>query len=114
MEVQELSFGKIVIDGKVYDRDIVISNGKTEFREKSVSRMMKGKYGHTPLTIHENIPWDCEILIVGTGMYGSLPVTEDVYKKAKELDVELILKRTKEAAKNLNTPDTNFVLHITC
>ncbi len=114
MEVQELSFGKIVIDGKVYDRDIIISNGKTELRKKSVSRMMKGKYGHTPLTIHENIPWECRILIVGTGMYGSLPVTEDVYKKAKELGVELILKRTKEAVKNLDTTHTNFVLHINC
>ena len=114
MEVAEVSFGKIVIDGRTFTEDIVISKGKIEFRKKSVSRMMKHEYGHTPLTVHENIPWDCGTLIVGTGMYGSLPVTDDVFKKAEQLGVKLVLKKTKDAAKSLNDPDTNFVLHITC
>jgi len=114
MKANEVSFGKIVIDGKVFTEDIVISKGRIEPRKKSVSRMMKHEYGHTPLTVHENIPWECSTLIVGTGMYGSLPVTDDVFKKAEQLGVKLELKKTKEAVKNLNDPDTNFVLHITC
>ncbi len=68
----------------------------------------------TPLTIHENIPWGCSTLVVGTGIYGSLPVTDEVYRMAEEWNVTLVVKKFKEAVKHLNDPDTNFVFHLTC
>ena len=114
MKVDGISFGELIIDGKLYTEDIVIREGKIEPRKKSVSRMMKARYGHTPLTVHENIPWDCGTLVIGTGIYGSLPVTDEVFEKAKELGVNLIIEKTKEALKHLDEPDTNFVLHLTC
>ena len=114
VKADKVSFGEIVIDGKLWTDDIVIDKGHIAFRNKSVSRMSKGQYGHTPLTIHENIPWGCSTLVVGTGIYGSLPVTDEVYRMAEELNVTLVVKKLKEAVKHLNDPDTNFVFHLTC
>lgn len=114
MKVEEVSFGKIVIDGKVYRDDIVIDRGKISYRKKEESRKQKFKYGHTPLTISENIPWDCKKLVIGTGYYGSLPIGEDVKAEAVKRGVELIIEKTQDAIKHLGEPDTNFVLHLTC
>ena len=114
MNVDGISFGELIIDGKLYTEDIVIRKGKIELRKKSVSRIMKSRYGHTPLTVHENIPWDCRTLVIGTGIYGSLPVTDEVFEKARKLGVNLVIEKTKEALKHLDEPDTNFVLHLTC
>ncbi len=50
------SFGEVVIDGKPYREDIIIEKGEISRRHKAVSRMNKSTYGHTPLTVHENIP----------------------------------------------------------
>ncbi len=114
MKVEDFTFGKIVIDGKVYREDIVIDRGKIEYRKKEESRKQKFKYGHTPLTIYENIPWNCKRLVIGTGHYGSLPVGEDVKAEAKKRGVELILEKTQDAIKHIGEPDTNLILHLTC
>lgn len=114
MEAGKVSFGEVVIDGKHYTEDIVINKSAITRRNKSVSRMSKGIYGHTPLTIHENIPWECGTLVIGTGMYGGLPVTDEVFKMAEELGVSLILKKTKEALKHLSDESTNFIFHLAC
>ena len=114
MKVEEITFGKIVIDGKVYRDDIVIDNGKISYRRKEESRKQKFKYGHTPLTIHENIPWNCKKLVIGTGHYGSLPIVEDVKTEAIRKGIELIIEKTPDAIKHIGEPDTNFIIHLTC
>ena len=114
MKAGKVSVGEVVIDGKHYTEDIVIDKSTITRRKKSVSRMSKGIYGHTPLTVHENIPWECRTLVIGTGMYGSLPVTDEVFKMAEELGVRLILKKTKEALKHLSDESTNFIFHLAC
>lgn len=114
MHIDNLQFGQITIDDKIYHEDIVIDKGKIIKRDKEASRRQKAAYGHTPLTVQENIPWNCKRLIIGSGIYGRLPVTEKVRKKAKELGVELIAEPTPQAIKHINEPETNFVLHLTC
>lgn len=114
MHVDHLKFGSIQIDGQVFSEDIVIDRGNITNREKFASRKYKSSYGHTPLSAAENIPWNCKQLVIGTGMYGSLPVMEEVKQAAKEKGVRLLIKETPEAVKYLNEADTNFVLHLTC
>ncbi len=114
MKVEAHGFGKIVIDGKVYREDIVIDNGKISYRRKDESRKQKFKYGHTPLTINENIPWNCKRLVIGTGYYGSLPIEKTVEEEAKKRGVELVIEKTPDAIKHIGEPDTNFVIHLTC
>ena len=114
MQINELSFGNIKIDGISYSEDIVIEECKIIERDKSVSRKIKGQFGHTPLSLAENIPWNCKRLVIGSGMYGSLPVMKEVHDKAKELNVVLLINPPPQAVDHLIEPDTNFVLHLTC
>jgi hypothetical protein len=71
-------------------------------------------FGHTPVSLDENIPWDCKVLIIGTGQNESLPVMNDVKEAAESKKVKLSLMSTPEAVKHLNDEFTNFILHLTC
>ena len=114
MKVKELSFGAINIDGKEYFKDIVIHKCKIEKRKKKESKKFRSRFGHTPLSILENIPWDCKKLIIGTGHSSALPVMKEVKKKAKKKGVELVLMSTPDAIQYINKKDTNLILHLTC
>jgi hypothetical protein len=114
MVVNSLSFGSITIDGVPYDKDVIIDHGVIKKRNKSESKAYRSRYGHTPLSSGENIPWDCKKLIIGAGHYSSLPVMDEVYGMAGEKGVELIIVSTPEAVKYLNEKDTNLILHLTC
>ncbi len=114
MKVKELSFGTINIDGKEYFKDIVIHKGKIEKRKKKKSKKFRNRFGHTPLSILENIPWDCKKLIIGTGHSSATPVMKEVKKEAKKKGVELVLMSTPDAILNINEKDTNLILHLTC
>jgi hypothetical protein len=114
MKVKELSFGAINIDGKNYFKDIVIHKGKIKKRKKKESKRFRSQFGHTPLSVLENIPWDAKKLIIGTGHSCALPVMKEVKKKAKKKGVELVLVSTPDAILNINAKDTNFILHLTC
>jgi hypothetical protein len=110
------SFGSIRVDGVTYDHDLVIDCGNIRKRKKAVSRKFRGAYGHTPLSIAENIPWRCRRLVVGTGAEGALPVMQQVRDEARRRKVELVVLPTAEAVGALaKAPaDTNAILHLTC
>jgi hypothetical protein len=110
------SFGSIRVDGVTYDHDLIIDCGKIRKRKKAASRKFRGAYGHTPLSIAENIPWRCRQLVVGTGAEGALPVMQQVRDEARRREVELVVLPTAEAVGALaKAPaDTNAILHLTC
>jgi len=112
----EYSFGSIRVDGVTYDHDLIIDRGKIRKRKKAASREFRGVYGHTPLSIAEDIPWRCRRLVIGTGADGALPVMQQVQEEARRRKVELVVLPTAEAIGVLTgtTKDTNAVLHLTC
>ncbi len=116
MRIEHFLFGSICIDGTEYKHDVVIDRGKISKRKKKASKPYRQQYGHTPLSIREDIPWNCRRLIIGTGAYGSLPVMDEVAREAVERQVELVLLPTSEAIQKVNESDaeTNAVLHVTC
>jgi len=114
MKVNSLSFGSINIDGEIYNKDVIIDHGIVKKRKKSESKKYSDRFGHTPLSPDENIPWDCKHLIVGTGHSSSLPVMDEVFEIAGHKNVELITMSTPEAVRHINDPDTNLILHLTC
>jgi hypothetical protein len=81
-EIAYKEFGEIVVKGEKFTKDIVIEGGKVRKRKKGPSKDEKAKYGHTPLTPKEKIPWECKTLVVGTGMYGKLPVVKEFEEEA--------------------------------
>ena len=109
-------FGSIRVDGVTYDHDLIIDRGKVRKRKKAASRKFRGAYGHTPLSIAENIPWRCRRLVVGTGADGALPVMQEVRDEARRRKVDFVVLPTAEAigALTKGKADTNAILHLTC
>ena len=116
MEFRRYVFGSIEIDGVTYEHDVVIEGGRIRKRKKGPSKALRGRYGHTPLTAAEDIPWPCRRLVLGSGASRSLPVADDVITEAERRGVELIVMPTVEAIEQLRRSgaDTNAVLHVTC
>lgn len=116
MKIEEFSFGRIKIDGEEYDHDVVIDRGSIGKRDKKPSKALTEKFGHTPLSIKEDIPWSCSCLIIGTGAYGRLPVTDEIKREAAQRRVDLVMMPTSEAIEKVNQADagTNAILHVTC
>jgi hypothetical protein len=94
----------------------VIDRGKIHRRKKKPSKQFREQFGHTPLSIQENIPWKCRQLVIGTGAYGKLPVMQEVRGNAERKNIKLLILPTLEAIEvlNRNPNDTNAILHVTC
>jgi hypothetical protein len=116
MRFERFTFGSIGIDGVTYGHDMVIDRGKVRERSKKPSKRFRGAFGHTPLSVHEQIPWKCRRLVVGTGANGALPVMDDVTREAARRNVELLIMPTSQAIEALRRDprETNAILHVTC
>ena len=67
MKARLVKFVEIEVEGKRYTHDVVIDGGKVRKRKKGPSKQFREKFGHTPLSAGEDIPWGGKRLIVGTG-----------------------------------------------
>ncbi len=76
------------------NHDLIIDHGEIRKRKKAASRKFRGAYGHTPLSIEEDIPWQCRRLVIGTGADGALPAMKQVEKEARHRKVNLVLPPT--------------------
>jgi hypothetical protein len=115
MRFEKFSFGSIRIDGVTYEHDVVIDRGEVRKRKKKPSKKFRDVFGHTPLSVEEEIPWKCQRLVIGTGT-GALPVMKEVKQEAKRRKIKLLVLSTTQAIKTLkhNPDDTNAILHVTC
>ena len=76
MQFYNFSFGFIQIDGSTYERDVGIDRGEISKRKKKAAMQFREEFGHTPLSVEENIPWKCRQLVIGSGAYGRLPLMQ--------------------------------------
>ncbi len=114
MRIEKYSFGKMVIDGKVYTKDLKI------FPDKVKENWWR-KEGHLLLLedIQDIIEYKPEVLIVGKGAYGLMKVDKEVEAKLKELGVELIATKSGKAAEKFNELSEKdkrvcAAFHLTC
>ena len=117
MDAVLVSFGEVEIDGRRFDHDVVIEHGRIRKRKKAPSKVYRDRYGHTPLSPDEAIPWSARRLIVGTGASGSLPVMPELLAEAARRGVEVVSLPTAEACALLaDVPDDDLaaILHVTC
>lgn len=117
MNAQLLGFGEIRIEGKRYDADVVIERGLVRRRRKKPSKPYRDRFGHTPLSAEESIPWGGPTLIVGTGADGRLPIMAEVYELAARRNIEIVALPTEAACRllaDLEPGEVNAVLHVTC
>ncbi|MFH1475537.1 MAG: hypothetical protein ABIG85_06735 [Chloroflexota bacterium] len=120
MNLRLVAFGLLEIEGERFDHDIVIERGRVARRQKKASKPLRDRYGHTPLSLLEPIPWECRRLVVGTGADGALPIDGAVGEEARRRGVELLAVPTEEAcallsaAADADLATTNAILHVTC
>jgi hypothetical protein len=116
MRIDQFTFGSVRIDGETYPHDVVIDRGRVKKRKKSRSKRFRAAFGHTPLSVNEEIPWKCGRLIVGTGADAALPIMDEVKDEAARRKIELLILPTGEAIRALKTASkgTNAILHVTC
>ncbi|MCS7139516.1 MAG: Mth938-like domain-containing protein [Candidatus Nezhaarchaeota archaeon] len=112
MQIVSYDFGRIVIDGKRYDRDVIITPSEV----KSWWRVEGHKVCVKDLEPIKNESF--EVLIIGTGYYGVVEVLDEVRGWAKGRGIELIVLPTREACRlyNEKVREKRVVaaLHLTC
>ena len=117
MHARLVQFGKLDINGKHFGKDVVIEDGKIRKRNKNPSKLYRDRYGHTPLSADETIPWHGQRLIIGTGTYGKLPIMAEVSEEAQRRGIEIVALPTAQACQLIDEcPDAevNAILHVTC
>src|SRR6266498_1239893 len=96
MKARLVKFGEIEVEGKRYTNDVVIDGDKVRKRKKGPSKQFREKFGHTPLSVGEEIPWGGKRLIVGTGAHGAPPLGLRPLPEAKRRGIEVISAPTSE------------------
>ena len=117
MRARLVGFGELEIDGRRYAHDVVIDRGRVRRRHKGPSRAFRDRFGHTPLSVAEDLPWTGRRLIVGTGVDGALPVMDEVVQEARRRGVTLEVLPTVDACRRIGELDDDAVdaiLHATC
>ena len=95
----------------------MIDRGKVRKPKKGPSKQFREEFGHTSLSIEEEISWGGKRLIVGTGAHGALPVMNEVLAEAKRRGIEVIAAPTVEICQLLEEVKKGqayAILHCTC
>lgn len=117
MKAKLVQFGEIEVAGKRYTHDVLIDAGTVRKRKKGPSKAFRERFGHTPLSVAEDIPWGGKRLIVGTGAYGALPIMDEVRAEAKQRGIQVDAAPTPDACHwlaALPDADVHAILHCTC
>ncbi|MFZ3062889.1 MAG: MTH938/NDUFAF3 family protein [Actinomycetota bacterium] len=118
LRIEGTKFGSVTIDGETYE-DVLIVEGKVLRRDKDKIRAI---YGTSHVVRKEEteelLKGNPEVVIIGTGQYGSLSVDPEVASLIREAGAELIALETPKAIQKFNeistTKHTNALLHVTC
>ncbi len=114
MFVDEYSFGRIVINGKTYTNDVIVSRDwiKPNWWRK------EGHAVHLE-DVKEIMERNPEIVVFGTGAYGIVDVKREVIDEFRRRGIEVICEPTAKAVETYNRllrEGRNVVLaaHLTC
>ncbi len=116
--INDTTFGSITVNDTTYNHDILISiNGSVEKRKKKLSKAIYGTSHTVSLDeiryVHEA---GVEGIIVGSGQYGVLELSEEAQNFLEENNCKVTLLPTPEAIKEWNRRAGKCIglFHITC
>jgi len=113
LRIESYSFGRIVVSGREYSRDLIILPGK-------VRENWWRKEGHRLCLedLEDVLKEEVEVLVIGTGYYGMMEVPEDVRKELERRGIEVVIERTRRACDIFNklsgSKKVAAALHLTC
>ncbi len=111
--IESYAFGRIVVDGQRYFRDLIIYPDRVEagwWREE----------GHSvsPADLWEVIQARPEVLVIGQGSFGRMDVPAETRRALEEAGIEVIVEPTGRACETFNrlsaTRRAAAALHLTC
>jgi len=111
--IEEYRFGEILVKGRRYRRDVTVD---AEGRVRGWWR----RTGHrlSFVDLEELLKSKPEILVVGTGYYGMMKVPEEVVEELTRINVEVVIRETREACRTFNelvgSRRAAAALHLTC
>ena len=118
MVIDGTAFGSITIDGVTYEHDVVIRpTGEIVKRKKKLS---KKEYGTSHIVSKKEIKFTYQegsaLLVVGTGQYDSMELSDDAKAYLKKKSCAVIARSTPDAIRVFNdsAPGTIALFHVTC
>ncbi len=115
MKIESYSFGKMVIDGKVYTSDLIIYPERL-----NPSWWRKEGHGLSLEDLEDIIKERPDVLIIGTGYHGVMKVPERTIEFLKSSGIEVIVERTEKAVEIYNKMESERskkivgAFHLTC
>jgi hypothetical protein len=113
MVIDSYSFGRIVVDGKEYTRDVIIDPEGTV-----VSWWRREGHKVSSEDLEELLKGKPEVLIFGTGYSGVMRVPKELIERLKKSGVEVIVQGTRDACDTYNrlcrSRKAWAALHLTC
>ena len=113
MMIESYSFGKIIIDGKTYNSDLIIFPDKIDdnwWREKS--------HNLSIADLQKILRSATAKIIIGTGAYGLMKVADETKDFLSNKNIAFQIEKTPKAVElyNSNEDKTGVVLalHLTC
>ena len=114
MTIGSYEFGRVVVDGVEYTRDLIVFPGHVKSGWWRVE-------GHRLRVedLEDVIPFEPEVLVVGTGAYGLMKVTEEAEEALAERGIHLVARKTADACDVYNElvregKRAVAALHLTC
>jgi hypothetical protein len=118
MRVEFPEFGRIVVDGEVYDHDIVIyPSGKIGERKKWLSKKKHGtSHKLDPDELGEYLTEDFDVLLVGTGAWGRLSLLPESRMLVKDKEIKELPTGKAAVLFNELTEKRRVlaIFHVTC
>jgi hypothetical protein len=115
MMIEEYSFGRIRIDGRVYTKDVIILGGQV----RSPWWRKAGGHLFAPVDLEEVIAAAPETVVLGTGYHDSVQVGEDTLEVFRTAGTRAIVLPTARAVDEFNRLAAEggtvaAALHLTC
>ncbi|MGQ9844626.1 MAG: Mth938-like domain-containing protein [Caldisericia bacterium] len=112
MNIDSYDFGRMEINGKLYKKDLII------LPDKIIDNWWREE-GHLLQIsdLFEVFKIKFDILIIGTGAYGFMKISEDLIEKLNDMKIEYYILETPKAVKKFNEIKNKIklgVFHLTC
>ena len=111
MKISHYEFGKILVNGKEYTKDIVIKNNKVTLRKT------ENRHAVTHDEIDKLIREEPDIIIIGLGNNSVAKIEESAREHIAESKIELFTADTPKAVERFNESEGKniaAIFHLTC
>lgn len=112
MTIESYDFGRMEINGKLYQKDLII------LPDKIIDNWWREE-GHLLKIpdLFEIFQIKFEVLIIGTGAYGFMKISEDLIQKLNDMKIDYHVLETPKAVEKFNEIKNKIkvgAFHLTC